>query len=459
MSSSLVFLALVLMPYVAYGYIGCFRDKPQRAMSGGMIVTNQNSAKFCIAVCRSKGFRFAGTQYSRECFCGDDYDDYGSANNCNMPCSGNAKEKCGGTWALSVYATGYIGCFRDKPQRAMSGGMTVSNQNSAQSCTAVCKSKGFKFAGTQYSRECFCGDDYDDYGSANNCNMGCPGNAKEKCGGTWALSVYTTGYIGCFRDKPQRAMSGGMTVSNQNSAQFCIAVCESKGFTFAGTQYSRECFCGDDYDDYGSAGNCNMDCPGNAKEKCGGTWALSVYRTAVPRIRGYVGCFRDKPQRAMSGGMTVTSQNSAYYCTTLCKSKGFTFAGTQYSRECFCGNDYDDYGPANNCNMPCTGDANQKCGGTWALSVYRSGYFGCFRDKPQRAMSGGMTVSGQNSAKFCISICRNKGFKFAGTQYSRECFCGNDYDDYGPANNCNMPCTGNRKEMCGGTWALSVYST
>ena len=58
-------------------------------------------------------------------------------------------------------------------------------------------------------------------------------------------------------------------------------------------------------------------------------------------------------------------------CTSTCKSKGFKFAGTQYSRWCFCGNSYGKSGVANNCNMNCSGNKNQKCGGGWANSVYR----------------------------------------------------------------------------------------
>ena len=49
------------------------------------------------------------------------------------------------------------------------------------------------------------------------------------------------------------------------------------------------------------------------------------------------------------------------------------FAGLQYSRECFCDNNYDDYGTADNCNMACSGDSGQTCGGSWALSVYKTG--------------------------------------------------------------------------------------
>ena len=59
-----------------------------------------------------------------------------------------------------------------------------------QMCASECSAKGFAYAGTQYGTWCFCGNSYGKSGAANNCDMACGGNAGEKCGGTWANSVY-----------------------------------------------------------------------------------------------------------------------------------------------------------------------------------------------------------------------------------------------------------------------------
>src|SRR5262249_6136593 len=50
--------------------------------------------------------------------------------------------------------------------------------------------------------------------------------------------------------------------------------------------------------------------------------------------------------------------------------KGFAYAGVQYSSECWCGNSYGRYGTSTNCNMTCSGDSTQICGGPWANDVY-----------------------------------------------------------------------------------------
>ena len=99
-------------PSATARYLGCFRDQQTNPLPGAIasrdlngLMTNDagmTSAR-CIALCRSQGFTYAGTQYSTYCFCGNAYGRSGAANNCNMTCGGNPAEMCGGGWANSVY--------------------------------------------------------------------------------------------------------------------------------------------------------------------------------------------------------------------------------------------------------------------------------------------------------------------------------------------------------------------
>ena len=58
------------------------------------------------------GYRFAGVEFGRECWCGNSYSSdlpELSDQHCNMPCSGDASKTCGGYLAIDIYHTGY-GC-------------------------------------------------------------------------------------------------------------------------------------------------------------------------------------------------------------------------------------------------------------------------------------------------------------------------------------------------------------
>ena len=103
------------------------------------------------------------------------------------------------------------------------------------------------------------------------------------------------------------------------------------------------------------------------------TATVSVTVTAVePPAPVYLGCFKDQSVRDIDGlrtddtvGMTVNK------CASTCRAGGFPYFGVQAGKACFCGIDYNSYGTANNCNMACSGDSSQICGGSWANSVYR----------------------------------------------------------------------------------------
>jgi hypothetical protein len=90
------------------------------------------------------------------------------------------------------------------------------------------------------------------------------------------------------------------------------------------------------------------------------------------RVNKFIGCYHDDASRDLSGDNSSGADMSAARCIKICGSLGFTYAGTQYGNHCFCGNHYGGKGKADNCNMPCAGKPEEKCGGWWANSVYRA---------------------------------------------------------------------------------------
>ena len=67
------------------------------------------------------------------------------------------------------------------------------------------------------------------------------------------------------------------------------------------------------------------------------------------------------------------STNTMETCTSACYDAGYGIAGMEYSAECWCGTSIQSGGapaPASDCNMPCTGDNTQPCGGPNRLNVY-----------------------------------------------------------------------------------------
>lgn len=90
----------------------------------------------------------------------------------------------------------------------------------------------------------------------------------------------------------------------------------------------------------------------------------------------YVGCYRDGSNRVLTGKVLPNLGDvSNTACVNFCNSRGFSVAGTEYGGECYCGNGLNKLEKLDDskCSFACKGDAGQKCGGDWALSLYTKG--------------------------------------------------------------------------------------
>ncbi len=94
-------------------YLGCFKDPshenkdPSHEDLGrdqALIHSNVLTGARCVTTCGTRGYRFAATQNGATCICGNVYGFSGAADNCNLPCSGDRAEACGGFNANSIYA-------------------------------------------------------------------------------------------------------------------------------------------------------------------------------------------------------------------------------------------------------------------------------------------------------------------------------------------------------------------
>lgn len=125
-------------------------------------------------------------------------------------------------------------------------------------------------------------------------------------------------------------------------------------------------------------------------------------------------------------------------------------------------------------------------------SIY---YVGCYADvinsatRDLNGLNASPNTAGGGSIESCFDYCYGKGFTYTGAQFSlefflfvihfftnmeikfnitlllfwkrNECYCGNSYGSYGTASSrgvsCNLACSSNSNEICGGSCANSIY--
>lgn len=207
---------------------------------------------------------------------------------CNMACSGNVSEYCGGPNRLNVYEFGnsytgtiptvsasttasttatppaatsaaldwtYLGCYTDTVHtRTLLNVQAANNALTVESCIAACAQGGYTLAGTEFGDQCWCDTTLHNGGGPapdgnTGCNMPCAGNASEVCGGTDRLSIYSPPgpawqSLGCYTDSvqkrtlthPEQITGGGAAMT----VELCQGACSAAGYKLAGIEYAGE---------------------------------------------------------------------------------------------------------------------------------------------------------------------------------------------------------------------------
>jgi len=172
-------------------------------------------------------------------------------------------------------------------------------------------------------------------------------------------------------------------------------------------------------------------------------------------------------------------------CTAQCDVLGYTSAGVEFGGECHCGNGYGRSITAQvhtECNMPCTGNETETCGGPNRIEVF----FGPFPPRAAQLPSGwsvfnsavcaqdsvarmftdtliaGPTLASIDTPAACVQFCIDAGFDKAGVEGGDECYCGSEFRESPQAldpSECNLPCQGAPGVTCGGNFAIQLYTT
>ncbi|KUJ06679.1 uncharacterized protein LY89DRAFT_403153 [Mollisia scopiformis] len=225
-------------------------------------------------------------------------------------------------------------------------------------------------------------------------------------------------------------------------------------------------------------------------------------------IQGYsfLGCYTEATGvRALSPGAFF---NYTGMTLELCASDcaGYTYFGAEYGGECYCG-DVINLGsvvaPLTDCNMICPGNPYEYCGAGSRLDLYKVGpstqqstsasgampssvsgavpssvasstqaplpiatglYQGCYLDGYNgRILQHQQPDNLELTQESCIATCTALGYTLSGVEWSIQCYCDNFiYNGGSLAPNqadCNMPCGGDKAEMCGAGNRISLSST
>ncbi|PYI31449.1 hypothetical protein BP00DRAFT_474956 [Aspergillus indologenus CBS 114.80] len=92
----------------SFSFLGCYSDQesPRVLVADSKEDATGMTVEACVSLAKAGAWRYAGVEYSTQCFVGNTIHD-GTAysdSDCNMPCSGNTAETCGGGNRVQIYA-------------------------------------------------------------------------------------------------------------------------------------------------------------------------------------------------------------------------------------------------------------------------------------------------------------------------------------------------------------------
>ncbi|KAL0947758.1 hypothetical protein HGRIS_013836 [Hohenbuehelia grisea] len=173
------------------------------------------------------------------------------------------------------------------------------------------------------------------------------------------------------------------------SIDSCIAFCDQAGFIFAGVEFGQECYCDSAIQDPGverPIEECNIACVGDKTQVCGAGNRLNIFYSGAPfptfiQTIGetgwrFQGCFTDDPQvRTLRVPVAIPPGVTAESCTAACQTAGgFTHAGLEVGRECWCDNLLDNTAsvvPDTECRTVCDADHSEFCGRQNRVAIYQ----------------------------------------------------------------------------------------
>ncbi|KAH6667731.1 WSC domain-containing protein [Halenospora varia] len=192
----------------------------------------------------------------------------------------------------------YVGCFLEvRPRSLQYSPNLVFSTMTVETCTATCKSNGFRYAGLIYYSECVCGTVFPPIAPETERSAPCNGNPSQKYGADQRFSIWedptyaavdqatiTSQYeaLGCYTEGS--GYHADQLDANTLTTEACLEACGAQLYPLAATEFAGECYCGAMLQG-GSVEapetECNMACNGAPNEICGGPSRLHLYEADI----------------------------------------------------------------------------------------------------------------------------------------------------------------------------------
>ncbi|KAL9597007.1 MAG: hypothetical protein Q9219_005433 [cf. Caloplaca sp. 3 TL-2023] len=241
-------------------------------------------------------------------------------------------------------------------------------------CLDYCKSKGTKYAGLEYHRECYCDNSIAQDAKANavGCTATCKGNPNEICGGSNRMNVY------------QAILSGESFTTSLPSSTTSSSTAEARSSTTSSTTTSKPS--STTTPSFTPASKTTTPSTLTTTTRPGTNYITPTPSSTATPTKGFysLGCYAEPPaptkkpmtQLLSSDTMSPDLCISALSSANAKNNPGTTYNvfGLEYGRECWAATalvtSQTSLVGDRACNLKCAGDKGVSCGGRGMYNYY-----------------------------------------------------------------------------------------
>ncbi|KAF6805249.1 wsc domain containing protein [Colletotrichum sojae] len=444
-----------------YKLVSCWTEGANvRALTGAQFAYDGMTLDSCMANCT--GFDYWGTEYGRECYCGNSLAPSSTSaplSECNLPCSGDSTQFCGAGNRIELYSTtvtrttsstpaptatlahiptigkfSLVGCQTEGTNvRALQGAQTASDSMTLEKCAAFCS--GWTYFGTEYAGECYCGNSLHETSKPapiGECNMKCSGNPYQYCGDGNRLELY----------KAASSSSTLVTSTVAATTTSAISISASSPVPSSSTPSPTSSF--------------------SALEN--GSSSASSAASVTPSPTSSGGSSTPSSSSHVSTDNHAASASSTTAASSIVVSSASSDHSASSSAISSSSSANDHAVSTTSAASSTTTSSATSTAPTLAHKPTVAAYnlTGCWaegngiRALGQKGYASPNNMTLENCASFCSD------YKYFGTEYSSECYCGNflaSSSSEAPLGDCSMTCSGNQYEYCGGGNRLTLYES
>ena len=511
-----------------YSYVDCHTDSVGARTLTGYASGSMMTVEYCANVCQAITTMYMGVEYSQECYCGNTLTNGATTatdGRCNMLCAANASEICGGPNGLTLYQFSPLSSLSSTPISSNASSSSTSsfggtlntfpfaNGTSSTIYNVTNPSISSTFASTTLrtivtslsslsNASSVSSPSYLNSTAASNAtSVSLPVNSSSTISptiSTQGLLLTTSTTVNMSSALTSAVSSGASSRTNSTTSTYLststsvftsplLSSSSTTSLLNTTTLFSSSAQAVSMSTVTKSSSTTALSIPPISSNTSVSSTAFSTLSSSASLTSSAnpttttswtpLGCYTDSSTRTLPNSTFSSPNMTTALCQSFCLSSGFPIAGTEYASQCFCGSNTPS-STSTSCTMPCSGAANQTCGGPYALGVYsytgtiaplgtksaigNYTYAGCFTDDGGSRTLSAYSNTGNSSMteEGCVGLCSARGYPYAGAEYGQECWCGNSIGMSGTKvadSDCGLLCTGNSREYCGAGNRLSVW--